>query len=235
MNKYHADQIDDKVLEIFELTDSISELLSGAIEEMYEHKIDSGIIGNVFDAKSKIKEIEKLGDSIQKEADSIEDTEDHEEPEPCECEDYEYFKATDQITYHCESNWDRDMMHVIENLFFSGLSAQQITQHLQQLNQYPANYGTVTDEELIQITKEFKEGLGIEHPQLVCWPLAGYLSSVDLECATADCLVTMEDGDYPHCIIILPDMRILDACADNFELPIAIYDKLPDNYKLIKN
>jgi hypothetical protein len=77
----------------------------------------------------------------------------------------------------------------------------------------------LTDAELLALTTEFRAGILGDRPStnmcaIVCYPLEGYLSFLGVD-------VTLQHGDpvrqRDHVWLALPDGRVLDPTADQFD------------------
>lgn len=100
----------------------------------------------------------------------------------------------------------------------------------------------MTDEELIQISQDFRDGLlgegapGGGQCAKVSWALAGYLRAlcgVDCECVQSDHSAMTTDW-ISHVWIRLADGRALDATFDQFcsEEPVAVYLGKPTEFHI---
>lgn len=79
----------------------------------------------------------------------------------------------------------------------------------------------MTDAELVEFASEFRRGLlGRRSSRYKCamvtWPLAGYLEFEGVECAVDAVRLPEEAHAVQHVFIALPDGRVLDATADQF-------------------
>jgi hypothetical protein len=77
---------------------------------------------------------------------------------------------------------------------------------------------SITDEELIGMAKDFREGILQGQPStgafaMIRWPLHGYLSAL---CGIKARCIEGAFGDWSHLWLELPDGRVLDATADQF-------------------
>lgn len=77
----------------------------------------------------------------------------------------------------------------------------------------------MTDAELIEVAAEFRAGIVGDGSSawkcaMVCWPLAGYLAFLGIEC---ECIES-DLGDCNHIWIRLADGRALDPTADQFNV-----------------
>lgn len=75
----------------------------------------------------------------------------------------------------------------------------------------------MTDEELVHIATDFREGMLDGEPSammcaMVCWPLAGLLACYGVEAEA----VEGDLGHINHIWLKLPDGRALDPTADQF-------------------
>jgi hypothetical protein len=75
-----------------------------------------------------------------------------------------------------------------------------------------------SDADLLDIAMDFRAAIvgalsSARRCAMVCWPLAGYLSFLGQSVETRETVV----GDTHHVWLLLPDGRVLDPTADQFE------------------
>lgn len=102
------------------------------------------------------------------------------------------------------------------------------------------------DRELLKITTSFTKGiLGKDEPTgkcfMVCSALQGYLSICDLKTILVEGEIKVKKYTYNHFWLLLPDGRILDPTASQFnvlngvDMPKTYLGEKPEYYKLVKN
>ena len=78
---------------------------------------------------------------------------------------------------------------------------------------------SLTDTDILTIALEFREAMAspidgvTARCAMICWPLAGYLDFLGLAVETKDTTV----GHWNHVWLLLPDGRVLDPTADQFD------------------
>jgi len=99
----------------------------------------------------------------------------------------------------------------------------------------------MTDKEIIRLTREFKKGLmGKRNTKSMCFvvtfPLQGYLSFCGLKTKLVEGEIKTNEGIWNHYWLKLPDGRILDPTADQFNNNLSeIYLGNKSNYyRIIK-
>ena len=104
----------------------------------------------------------------------------------------------------------------------------------------------MSDKELLKITSSFTKGvMGTREPTgmcfMVCSSLQGYLSICDLDVDLVEGEIKVGKDVYNHFWLRLPDGRILDPTASQFnvlngvEMPKIYLGDKPEWYKLVKN
>lgn len=94
----------------------------------------------------------------------------------------------------------------------------------------------MTDQELIDLTREFVDGLGVVDParmcSVVCAPLAGFLSFSGVDARIEWVEVELGRDDFEdHCVISLADGRILDPTAGQYpDMPPIYLGEAPEHY-----
>jgi hypothetical protein len=84
---------------------------------------------------------------------------------------------------------------------------------------------SMTDTDLLDVAAGFREGIVGTGPStarcaMVCYPLAGYLDFLGVAVDVCESVV----GDWNHIWLRLPDGRVLDPTADQFDAALpAVY------------
>ena len=110
-------------------------------------------------------------------------------------------------------------------------------------NEFRICYMIMTDKELKKIVTKFTKGILDGKPSknmcfAVCLPLHSYLSICEQETELINGEIPIGDDIYQHTWLQLPDGRIIDPTADQFnalldkKMPLIYIGQKPDWYKI---